>query len=111
MKLAFGATPMVFVLAGAVWILAGGEKGTHFEATDGQRRVSLSNANLLALLLLARGALGALSRAPVPLPVGIVIDGSPADPKNLVEGPADLPAGVRVAEKSVDVPSGAGQLR
>lgn len=109
LKLVVLAVPAAPVLAGIVWILSGGEQGTHIEAVDGARRVTITNANVFARTL-ARTALEAFARAPLPAAAGTVTEGSPADPRNVIEGPAPLPATVEVTAMPIDVPPGAGRL-
>lgn len=111
LKLVFGAIPGAFILGGIPWLLSGGEQGTHIEVQVGDRRVAISNLNILGQAV-ARFALGMLeaSSAPLPPPRGALGPGSPADPANVIEGEAALPPGVQVADKPAEIPKDAGHL-
>jgi len=110
MKLVLAAPSAALIVAGALWVLSGGEQGTHIEVVDGNRRVSITNANVFARSL-TRAVLDAFERAPLPLPAGRVRGGNPADLGSLVEEPTALPDNVPVADAVIDVPPDAARLR
>ncbi len=111
LQLVFALIPGALILGGIPWILSGGEQGTHIEVQIGDRRVAISNMNIFAQAV-ARLALAALA-GPTPLPKakGALGPGSPADPKNVIEGEAALPPDVQIADRPPEIPPGAGELR
>lgn len=109
LKLLFAAAPAALIFAGCAWMFSGGEQGAHLEWRDGKRRLSIRNLNVFARAL-AHAALAAFERAPLPRPAGRIGPGGPNDPKSLIEGPADLPPDVEVADEPVEVPPDAGRL-
>jgi hypothetical protein len=109
MQLVFVAGPLLILLAGAAWLFAGGEQGTHLKYRDGRRRLSIRNLNVFAGPLI-RFALGGLWRSPLPPPVGSVGPGGPSDLNSLIEGDADLPTEVEVAQKPTELPPDGGRL-
>ena len=92
-----------------MWMPSGGEQGTPVEIRDGQRAHSITNLNVLGQAI-ARGALDAFRRPPLPQPAGEIGPGSPADRANVIEGRASLPQEVAVAEKPIELPPDAGRL-
>lgn len=59
---------------------------------------------------IARAAVDAFHRAPLPPPAGQIGPGSPADQASIIRGPAALPETVEVSEKPMDLPRDAGHL-
>jgi hypothetical protein len=108
LRVVFAVPPSALIVSGAVWMISGGEQGTHVEIHDGERRFSIKNLNVMAHAI-ARAALEAFRRAPLPRPAG-EIKGSPADPASIVEGHASLPATVESTEKPIDLPPDAKGL-
>jgi len=72
-------------------MLSGGEQGARVKWTDGTRRLSIKNPNVLARAL-ARTALAAFGRAPLPPPAGIIGPGGPNDPQFAQRRPGRSPA-------------------
>ena len=108
LRIVFAIPPGVLIVGGAIWMISGGEQGTHVEIHDGQRRVSIKNLNVLAHAI-AGVALKAFGRSPLPRPAG-KIKGSPADRASIVEGHAALPATVELTEKTIGLPPDAEGL-
>ena len=79
------------ITAGAVWMLSGGEQGSHLDWRYGERRLTNKNLNLVTRAL-AAAALQALRRVPLPHAAGQIGPGSPADPASVIEGQAPRPS-------------------
>jgi hypothetical protein len=110
MKLVLCGVPGVLILSGIVWMLSGGERGTNVEVQVGDRRASITNVNLFARAF-ARDVLAFMGpQAPLPRPAGRLGRGSPADPANVIEGEAEIPPGLEIAEKPLQIPKDAGHL-
>lgn len=112
LKLVFAAVPGAFILSGIPWLLAGGDQGTHIEIREGNRQLSISHITWFSQALARLALVETMNRpAPLPPPKGTLGSGSPADPHNVIEEKAALPADVEVAATPPQIPPDAAHLR
>jgi hypothetical protein len=104
------ASPLaVIILAGAIWIMSGGEKGTNVDFVEGSRRLSATNVTAIAQWFLPRLFAAWQARAIAPA-YGDVGPGGPADQAGLKAKRVDPQKAIDVTDDSLLPPDDAGHL-